>query len=60
MALHGAFLQPLLQGKHLEESEEVVNYFTGHVLKRCILIFNYQALMKASFISLNSVRLIGQ
>lgn len=50
MALHGAFLQPLLQGKHLKESEEIVNYFTGHVLKRFILIFNYQMVMQASFI----------
>lgn len=58
MALRGAFLQPLLRGKHLEESKEVVNNSTGHVLKRCILVFNYQ--MKASFISLNSVRLTGQ
>lgn len=60
MVLHGAFLQPLLQGKHLEDSEEIVNYLTGHVLKRCILIFNYQMVVKASFISLNSVRLMGQ
>lgn len=60
MALRGAFLQPLLQGKHLEESKEVVNNSTGHVLKRCILVFNYKMVMKASFISLNSVRLTGQ
>lgn len=60
MALRGAFLQPLLQGKHLEESKEVMNNFTGHVLKRHILVFNYQIVLKASFISLNSVRLIGQ
>lgn len=60
MALRGAFLQPLLRGKHLEESKEVVNNFTGCVLKRCILVFNYQMVIKASFISLNSVRLMGQ
>lgn len=60
MALHGAFLQPLLRGKHLEESKEVMNNTTGHVFKRCILVFNYQMVMKAPFTSLNSVRLMGQ
>lgn len=59
MALHEAFLQPLLQEKHLEKSEDIVNCFIGHVLKRCILIFNYQMVMKASFILFNSVSLMA-
>ena len=60
MALHGAFPQPLLQGRHLEESKNVVNCFTGDVLKRCILFIFNQAVMKAAFISLNSSELMGQ